>query len=133
MLRHVAVITPNLAEAEALTGLTVRDVEGMKAAAKRLCEMGAAAALVKGGHLKGESSDVLFDGKDWTVFPNDLRPREYHGTGCVLASALAANLARGLDLAAAVEKARHYLRRCIEGARPGKGESWLLAFPPADD
>jgi len=104
-----AVITPNLREAGALTGSTVDDLPSMIAAARTLCERGASAALVKGGHLAGAPQDVLVYGDEVQVFTSERLDHEMRATGCVLASALAAWLARGAALPDAVEHARAFV------------------------
>jgi hydroxymethylpyrimidine/phosphomethylpyrimidine kinase len=114
-LAHV--VTPNLDEAAALAGTPVRTRADMQAAARTLVEMGAHAALVKGGHLQGSAYDVLY--ADERLFEFDA-PRvaiaPVHGTGCALSAALAAALARGEPLAAAVEHAKRYVLRALERA-----------------
>ncbi len=122
LLPRATLITPNLPEAERLTGLAVADPDGMRRAAERLLERGAAAVLVKGGHLPGaELVDLLlWPGGERTFSDRRIDTRHTHGTGCTLASAIAAGLAQGLDLVPAVERARRYLRRAIRGA-PGFG------------
>jgi hydroxymethylpyrimidine/phosphomethylpyrimidine kinase len=115
-------VTPNLHEAEILVGFPVRDVTGMRAAAEALVAAGAAAALVKGGHLEGEELvDVLFDGRQWREWR---RPRiettSTHGTGCTLSAAVAAGLAHGRPLTQAVDEALSYVNRAIRTA-PGLG------------
>jgi hydroxymethylpyrimidine/phosphomethylpyrimidine kinase len=123
LLPRAAVVTPNLAEAEVLTGLTVRDVPGMEAAARALVEAGAAAALVKGGHLDADAIvDLLWDGH--TLHRYDTRRIDTphtHGTGCTLASAVAAGLALGLSLHESVTQAHRYVQAAIASA-PGLGE-----------
>ena len=129
------VITPNMAEAERLTGLEAQDLEGMKRAARRIHEMSAApksrrtarrAALVNGGHMKDEATDVLFDGHEFQIFrAPKIATRETRGTGCTLSSAIAALLARGCDIPEAVARAKQYLSEILRvapdlgrGARP---------------
>src|SRR5579871_86162 len=121
LLPRAAVICPNLAEAEELAGIPVRTVDDMRLAAKRLCELGAKAALVKGGHLEGSSVDVLFDGKDWREFtaPHFDTPHT-HGTGCTLSAGIVAELARGAALEAAVARAKNYITQAIRSS-PGLG------------
>ncbi len=122
LLPLAACVTPNLDEASLLLGEPVEDVAGMRRAARRLVERGAAAALVKGGHLRtAELVDVLWDGRElheWT------RPRldttSTHGTGCTLSAAIAAGLAHGRPLTAAVADALDYVQRAIHAA-PGYG------------
>ena len=118
LMRLASIVTPNTAEAAALTGMAVDSVGEMKEAAKRILEMGAKTVVVKGGHLSGsESIDVFYDGSDFTEFP---APRsaigEIHGTGCTFASALAAGLALGDDLISAVDRAKQYVTGAIEHA-----------------
>ncbi|HZD04671.1 MAG TPA: PfkB family carbohydrate kinase, partial [Longimicrobiales bacterium] len=115
-------VTPNLHEARILTGLPVTSLEGMGEAARALVEMGAGAALVKGGHLKGdESVDLLWDGARERVWRRrHLDTVHTHGTGCTLSAGAAACLALGLDLTDAVDRAVDFVARAIETA-PGLG------------
>ena len=114
-------LTPNLAEAEALTGIEVRDVGGMREAARRLAGMGAKNVLVKGGHLRGEAVDVLFCGGAFMEFPAPrVATRHTHGTGCAYSAAIAALLARGTELSEAVRIAKGWITRAIE-TNPGLG------------
>ncbi|MEP6729255.1 MAG: bifunctional hydroxymethylpyrimidine kinase/phosphomethylpyrimidine kinase [bacterium] len=112
-------VTPNLDEASLLVGETVRDVDSMERAARRCVEqLGAAAALVKGGHLDGDAVvDVLYDG---AILRRFSRPRvgttSTHGTGCTLSSAIAALLATGNTLEDAVERALDFVHRAIASA-----------------
>jgi hydroxymethylpyrimidine/phosphomethylpyrimidine kinase len=126
-------VTPNLPEAEALTGLRVRDELDRRLAAGILADFGARAVLIKDGHGRGrEVRDLLFDGEAFTVFAAPrLKTRARHGTGCTLSSAIAANLALGHPLALAVERAIAYLRAGLErGAFPGGGFGVPDHFPP---
>ncbi len=122
LLPCAALLTPNLPEAEVLIGQSIRDVDGMRRAAEMLLQMGPAAVLVKGGHLQGPRVvDVLHTKDGVHVFEDErIESRSTHGTGCTLASAIAAGIAQGLDLIAAVERARRYLRLAILQA-PGLG------------
>jgi len=121
LLPLAALITPNLPEAEALTGMPVRDVEEMRRAARRLCEMGARAALIKGGHLEGCATDVLFDGAEWSEFPAPrVETRHTHGAGCTYSAAITAGLARGRGLRDAVAHAKAFMRAAI-ASNPGLG------------
>lgn len=117
-----AVVTPNLAEAEVLTGRPVRDVEGMVAAGEALLSAGAASVLVKGGHLQGDLlTDVLVSCAGTRRFERPrLATRHTHGTGCTLSAAITAGLALGQPLEAAVEEALAYVHRAIAAA-PGLG------------
>lgn len=117
-------LTPNIPEAEKLTGLTIVDEEGMQEAGRALFRMGARNVLIKGGHLgDGTSPDILFDGRAFVRFPAQrLLTRNSHGTGCTLASAIAALLAMGEPLPRAVARAKEYVTLAIKLAQPlGKG------------
>ncbi|MEP4164993.1 bifunctional hydroxymethylpyrimidine kinase/phosphomethylpyrimidine kinase [Maricaulis sp.] len=115
-------VTPNAAEAARLTGLTVEDVQGQLAAAEALVGMGAKAALVKGGHLAGDAvTDVLVSTRGMELMERPrIRTKHTHGTGCTLASAIAARMAGGEPLPEAVRKAGDYLHEAIRRA-PGFG------------
>lgn len=121
LLPLARVVTPNLAEAERLTGLVVRGEEGMRRAARALREMGASAVLVKGGHLPGDALDVLDDGYTVKTFSSErIETESTHGTGCTLAAGIAACLARGASLEEAVASAKDYVTEAIRRA-PGLG------------
>lgn len=117
MLPLASLVTPNLREAEILVGEPVADLAAMRRAARRLVELGARAALVKGGHLAGDAVDVLRDGRG----ESELRAARVagvrmHGAGCTLSAAIAACLARGDSLADAVGAAKRFVTRAIESA-----------------
>ena len=124
LLPLATVVTPNLGEARLLGGVEVADRDGMVAAARALHRLGPTHVLVKGGHLPGDqAADLLFDGRElvWLATPRIDTPHT-HGTGCTLAAAIAANLADGLDVAAAVRNAKRYVSGAIAGGFPlGKG------------
>ena len=123
LIRLAALITPNRDEAEALTGIAVNDEATARDAAKALCDAGAKAALVKGGHAEGEPVDVLFDGKGFHILRGRRIDRNMHGTGCVLSAAIAARLALGDGLVPAVEFAKAFTAMAIEHSiRLGKGK-----------
>ncbi len=117
------VVTPNVPEAEALTGRPIAGVEDLKRAADALVRLGVKAALVKGGHLQGPTvHDVLVHDGATEMFESPrIDTRHTHGTGCTLASAIATGLAQGLALRAAVVRARAYLHQAIRTA-PGFGQ-----------
>ena len=118
LLSRVRLVTPNLEEAATLTGLKVESMEGMKAAAHRLVEMGARAVVVTGGHLE-KAIDVYFDGTELESFVGDrVKPDNTHGTGCTFSSAIAANLALGRQLRDAVVLAKAYVTEAIRKAYP---------------
>jgi len=112
------VITPNLPEAAALTGLEVVNRDQMKDAAKRIFDMGARHVLVKGGHLEeGEAIDLLFDGSVFiTVSAPRIPTSNTHGTGCTYSAAIAACLALGLDVPSAINQAKRFVTGAIQHA-----------------
>jgi hydroxymethylpyrimidine/phosphomethylpyrimidine kinase len=115
------VLTPNIPEAEVLTGLTIRSIDDMKQAAVRLIALGARSVIVKGGHLDGPATDIWHDGSLWVEIST---PRidtvHTHGTGCTFSSAIAAGLANGLDIGSAIRQAKDYVTGAIAHA-PGLG------------
>ena len=129
LLRRASVITPNLPEAEVLTGLTIKDVAGMEAAARKIVELGARAVIVKGGHME-RAVDVLFDGEQITQLGGEkVKSDNNHGTGCTFASAIAALLASGRTLTEAAMLAKAYVTKAIERGYPiGKGRIPLDHF-----
>ncbi len=120
---RAALLTPNVPEAEALTGAAIGDLAGMRRAAEALRARGAAAVLLKGGHMAGETvRDLLLTAEGARIFEAPrIATRHTHGTGCTLASAIAAGLAHGLALDKAVARAHAYLQAAIRGA-PGYGK-----------
>ena len=122
VLPMAAVITPNIPEAEALTGLAIADVAGMHRAADALLRAGVRAVLLKGGHGTGPVlTDLLATQHGTEAFESPrLETRHTHGTGCTLASALACGLAQGMALRDAVVRARAYVRAAMLAA-PGFG------------
>ncbi len=122
MLPRATVLTPNVPEAELLAGMAIATEDDMREAAARLLSFGVPAVLMKGGHL--DSADVVdllvtADGVREFRSPR-LSTRHTHGTGCTLASAIAAGIAQGMPLADAVGRARRYVHRAIASA-PGYG------------
>jgi hydroxymethylpyrimidine/phosphomethylpyrimidine kinase len=117
------VVTPNLFEASALTGLKVNSIEGMKKAAHQIYKMGARHVVVKGGHLKGRAIDLLFDGKKYYEMEGKrIETKNTHGTGCTFASAIATLLAKGDPVPEAVRKAKAFISMAIQsGLALGKG------------
>lgn len=118
-----SIVTPNLHEAGVIVGFEVKDVKAMEEAAQAIKNMGAANVLVKGGHLQGEAVDLLYNGQVFTTFSAPrLSNANTHGTGCTYSSAIAANLAKGVDVKTAVSQAKEYITGAIENAFPlGKG------------
>jgi hydroxymethylpyrimidine/phosphomethylpyrimidine kinase len=129
-----AVVTPNAPEAAALLGMRVASLADMRVAARRLIDLGAGAALIKGGHLDGtESVDVLDDGRTChTLRAPRLATRHTHGTGCMTAAALAAGLARGMSLLDAAQETKRFISAAIAaglalggGDGPANPLAWL--------
>jgi hydroxymethylpyrimidine/phosphomethylpyrimidine kinase len=122
LIARATVLTPNLPEAETLCGKTIGDLPSMRSAGEELLGLGCRAVLVKGGHLAGDLvSDVLVTPAGVRVWESPrIDTRHTHGTGCTLASAIAAGLAQGLEIEHAVDRARAYVQRAIASA-PGLG------------
>jgi hydroxymethylpyrimidine kinase / phosphomethylpyrimidine kinase / thiamine-phosphate diphosphorylase len=121
-------ITPNIPEAERLTGLTISNIKDMQSAAKVLRQMGAKNVLVKGGHLGGlDATDIFYDGSNFTEYTTKkLNNRHTHGTGCVYSSAIATFLAQGEALPQAIARAKEFVTEAIRLALPmGKGQGPL--------
>ncbi|HTS48979.1 MAG TPA: bifunctional hydroxymethylpyrimidine kinase/phosphomethylpyrimidine kinase [Bryobacteraceae bacterium] len=121
LLPHAFLLTPNIEEAELLTGREVRDVAGMKAAAEALRKLGLRAVLVKGGHMSGSAIDVLLHEGGFVEFPGQrIESRHTHGTGCTFSAAITALLASGHELVEAIRAAKQYVGEAIR-ANPGLG------------
>jgi hydroxymethylpyrimidine/phosphomethylpyrimidine kinase len=114
------VITPNLDEAKAMTGLDIKSIKQMKQAARVLYAMGCRNVIVKGGHLTKSkySTDILYDGKAYHSFRSKrIKTTNTHGTGCTFASAIAAELAKGNDIYQALKIAKRYLTNTIKASQ----------------
>lgn len=121
LLPRATLVTPNLHEAAALAGFPVEDVAAMRRAAEAIHALGPRAVLVKGGHLEAGATDVLLAGGTFYEFPAPhIATPHTHGTGCTYSAAIAACLARGLDLPAAVQAAKAYITEAIR-SNPGLG------------
>ncbi len=124
LLPQAFLVTPNIPEAELLSGLEIRDEKDMLRAARRLCASGSLAVLIKGGHLDGPAVDLLFDCEEVTRFEGArVSSRHTHGTGCTLSAAITANLALGLGLKEAVGRAKRFVQAGIETA-PALGQGY---------
>jgi hydroxymethylpyrimidine/phosphomethylpyrimidine kinase len=138
LLKRATVVTPNIDEAEVLSGITIKDHASMEAASMKIVERGARAVVVKGGHME-KAIDVLFDGEGLLNLGGDhVRSENTHGSGCTFASAIAAQLACGRPLRDSVLLAKAYVTKAIEkGYSIGKGPGPLDHFyrihqePPA--
>jgi hydroxymethylpyrimidine/phosphomethylpyrimidine kinase len=119
LLPLATVVTPNLDEAEQLTGIKAADEDGMLAVARVISALGPRWVLVKGGHLAGDPVDVLFDGeRSWRFAGQRVDTPHTHGTGCTLASAIASYLALGENVPDAVALAREYVTGAIRSGFP---------------
>jgi len=120
LLPLAAVVTPNIPEAEVLTGRSIASWSDMRDAAARIVDMGARSAVVKGGHFDDASAtDIYFDGSEYREFSaRRVDTRNTHGTGCTFASAIAAGMAKGLDTPGAVALAKSYVTLAIQHAFP---------------
>jgi hydroxymethylpyrimidine/phosphomethylpyrimidine kinase len=129
LMKRASVVTPNIAEAALLSGMEIKDLAGMEAAARKLVERGARAVVVKGGHMD-KPVDVLFDGAEvLTLGGEHIRTEHTHGSGCTFASAIAAQLSSGRGLHEAVMLAKAYVTKAIEhGFAIGKGPGPLDHF-----
>jgi hydroxymethylpyrimidine/phosphomethylpyrimidine kinase len=129
LMKRATVVTPNIAEAEILSGIAIKDPAGMEAAARKIVERGARAVVVKGGHMD-KAIDVLFDGVELLRLGGDhVKSENTHGSGCTFASAIAAQLACGRPLREAVLLAKAYVTKAIEkGFSIGKGPGPLDHF-----
>jgi len=123
LLPMALMVTPNLRETEILSGVKIRKASDKIRAARVLMKLGAKKILIKGGHLKGKPQDFFYDGKRTLLLDSARIGRgDVHGTGCALASAITAGLAKGEDVIASVEAAKEFIGLAITGAvRSGKG------------
>jgi hydroxymethylpyrimidine/phosphomethylpyrimidine kinase len=117
LLPLAAVLTPNLHEAGALLGREVKTLAQMREAARALRALGAENVVVKGGHLEGGATDLLFDGREFVEFPRErIETTNTHGTGCIFASAIAAGLAQGKPVREAVAAAKEFVTAAIRAS-----------------
>jgi hydroxymethylpyrimidine/phosphomethylpyrimidine kinase len=123
LLPLALVVTPNLPEAEALSGLTIAGLDGMQEAARRIQGLGARYVVVKGGHLPDRAVDLLFDGRTFEELDAErLDTPHTHGTGCVFSAAITAGLAKGKTVPQAVTAAKRFITAAIRhGFALGKG------------
>ena len=117
------VVTPNLAEASRLAGFEVNDLPAMRRAAEAIARLGPRAVWIKGGHLAGPPTDLLYDGRDFLELPSErIETKDTHGAGCALSAALATELARGLELHDAARRAKQFITEALRNSlRLGKG------------
>jgi hydroxymethylpyrimidine/phosphomethylpyrimidine kinase len=114
LLPLAVLVTPNIPEAEELTGMKIDGDKSVESAARKIVEMGAQTVVIKGGHLKGPAIDFYFDGKKFIgLRASRIRTKNTHGTGCTFSAAVAAYLARGEKLESAVRAAKKYITAAI--------------------
>jgi hydroxymethylpyrimidine/phosphomethylpyrimidine kinase len=124
------VVTPNIPEAEELTGMKLRSAEDLEEAARRIVAMGARSVVIKGGHRAGPAIDLFYDGKNIRALEAPrIRTKNTHGTGCTFSAAIAAYLARGETLQNSVQSAKKYITAAIRaGFTVGAGHSPVHHF-----
>ncbi len=128
-------VTPNIPEAEIISGIKIENIEDMKKSAQIIYEMGAKNVLIKGGHLKETADDILYDGNEFILFKQKkIETPSPHGTGCTYASAITSFIAHGYNLKNAIEHAKTFITHTIKNSfRLGKGfktvdQLWKIAF-----
>jgi hydroxymethylpyrimidine kinase/phosphomethylpyrimidine kinase len=124
------VVTPNAPEAEVLAGMSIDSPETAREAARTIAELGPRYVVVKGGHMSGDATDIVFDGIGFTEFHAErIATKNTHGTGCSFASAIAAFLAHGLPPLEAIDEAKRWLTGAIrESYAIGEGHSPVNHF-----
>ena len=130
LLPLATIVTPNLPEAEQLTGIRGTRLQNLKDAAKHIIDLGARSVVIKGGHSKGPATDLFFDGKEFrTLRAARISTANTHGTGCTFSAAIAAGLAKGEKLEKAVVQAKRYVTQAIRnGFSIGSGHSPVHHF-----
>ncbi|MGB2691446.1 MAG: bifunctional hydroxymethylpyrimidine kinase/phosphomethylpyrimidine kinase [Thermodesulfobacteriota bacterium] len=132
LLPHATVLTPNIPEAEVISGLKISSVEDMKTAAQKIRTFGPENVLLKGGHLdkSTDAVDILYDGTDFFEFKTPrVDTKNTHGTGCTYSAAICAGLAKGFSILEAVKEAKNYVTFAIENSFDiGKGHGPLNHF-----
>ncbi len=128
-LSRALLVTPNIPEAEVLAQMSIRNEADMDFAAGRILDMGPLYVLIKGGHKNGPATDTLYGGKTVLSFSTSRRKGVFHGTGCVLSSAITVFIARGWSVEKAVEKAKQFVDSMLKTAKPlGKGRTKYFQF-----
>ena len=124
LLPQASLLTPNIYEAEILSGMSIKTLADVRAAAKFIYQLGCKHVLIKGGHLSEQpGTDLLYDGRFFRMYKTEfIQTSTTHGTGCTFASAIAAHLAKGKTISDAIEAAKHYTTEAIRhGLALGKG------------
>jgi hydroxymethylpyrimidine/phosphomethylpyrimidine kinase len=135
LLPLAMVVTPNLPEAEVLSGQEIASPQEMRRAAEIISTMGCQYVLIKGGHLSGEALDILYDGQTFLEFLSQrIKTHHTHGTGCTFSAAITAGLALGRSVPDSVAVAKRYITRAIQHSLPlgsGHGPVNHLVKPPS--
>jgi hydroxymethylpyrimidine/phosphomethylpyrimidine kinase len=119
LIQLATIVTPNLPEAEELTGMELRSSADIAEAARRIVGMGAQSVVIKGGHRSGPAVDLFFDGKTFhALYAPRIRTKNTHGTGCTFSAAIAANLANGRKVETAVAQAKQFITLAIRRGFP---------------
>lgn len=130
LLPLATLVTPNIPEAEVLTGFPIRTKQDFYKACTAILELGPKAVLLKGGHAAGNPNDLFYDGKEFTWFKGErIHTKNTHGTGCTLSSAITSNLAKGLPLDLSIKQAKVYISEAIRNSfELGKGHGPVHHF-----
>jgi hydroxymethylpyrimidine/phosphomethylpyrimidine kinase len=129
LLPLALLVTPNIPEAETLSGMTIRTDGDMDMAAGKILDLGPQYVLIKGGHRKGPAVDTLYGGKSVLSFSTERLEGPFHGTGCVLSSAIAVFIGQGLPVEKAVESGKRFVEKMLKKAeRIGKGKTKYFQF-----
>lgn len=130
-----SLVTPNVPEAEVLSGCSIENEEDMYEACKKIKESGPKAVLIKGGHLESDPNDLYYDGEKFHLFKGERIPtKNVHGTGCTLSSAIAAYLAKEYEMIEAIERAKDYITKAIASSLDiGHGHGPAHHFHPFYD
>ncbi|AJA46242.1 hydroxymethylpyrimidine/phosphomethylpyrimidine kinase [Clostridium pasteurianum DSM 525 = ATCC 6013] len=111
------IVTPNIPEAEVLSGIGIKNEEDMKRAAEIIAEIGAKNILIKGGHRCNNANDILYNRENFFVFEGDrIETKNTHGTGCTLSSAIASYIAKGYKVEKAIELSKQYINKAIKNS-----------------
>jgi hydroxymethylpyrimidine/phosphomethylpyrimidine kinase len=129
LLPHALLVTPNMPEAEILAGMPIRSEQDMDFAAGKILDMGPAYVLIKGGHGQGPAMDTLYGGDFVLTFSTERLAGGFHGTGCVLSSAVAVFIGQGIPVEKAVERGKQFVEKMLRKAKPvGKGKVKYFQF-----
>jgi hydroxymethylpyrimidine/phosphomethylpyrimidine kinase len=131
LLPLALLVTPNIPEAEVLSGIRIKSTQDRLKAAKAICKLGARSVLIKGGHSKGNADDFFFDGKRHEVFEAArIGKKDIHGTGCVLSAAIVSGMALGLDISLAIQRGKGWVTKGIANSI-SRGEELRSVDPMA--